>query len=143
MKHNLGWVLGTVLLLPLTSCRAATGYERVQGTIAFYGAPVQIKVPAQVTRGEPFTVSVLTQVGGCLEPGATEVRVEGLRADVTPYDKDFTTAGIPCTADVEFYTHTATLSFEEAGTAEIVFRGLEEAATGTREISVTRTLEVR
>lgn len=143
MKQNLGWVLGIVLLFALTSCRAAAGYERVQGTIIFYNDPVQVEVPARVTRGEPFTVSVVTQVGGCLEPGDTEVRVEGLRAEVTPYDKDFTTPGIPCTTDIEFYTHTATLSFEEVGTAEIVFRGLEEAATGTREISVTRTLEVR
>jgi hypothetical protein len=115
--------------------------ERVFGTIEYYGEPAQMEVPDLVEQGQPFTVTVATYGNGCIEKG--ETKVEALRAVVRPYDYDTTPLGHDCDDMLRTYEHTATLSFEEAGTAEVVFYGLKEGAGGVTQTSVTRTVVVR
>lgn len=100
--------------------------ERVFGTIEFYGDPVRVGVPSTAEPGQPFVVTVITYGGGCIQKGETKVEVEALRAEVRPYDYDILptlSANETCTADLRYYEHTATLRFEETGTAEVVFSG--------------------
>lgn len=94
-------------------------------------------------QGQLFTVSVTTYGGGCTEKGETKVEVEALRAEVRPYDYDTSPLGHDCDDMLRIYEHTATLSFEEIGTAEVVFYGLKKGAGGVTQTTVTRTLEVR
>ncbi len=117
--------------------------ERVFGTVEFYDQPVKVVVPSSAQPGQPFAVTVVTYGGGCIEKGGTKVEVEGLRAEVRPYDYDITPVNGVCTDELRIHEHTATLSFEEMGTAEVVFFGRKKGASGTTQTSVTRTLEVR
>jgi len=117
--------------------------KRVFGTIEHYGDPAQVEVPVSVRRGQPFTVTVVTYGGGCIDKGETKVEVEALRAEVRPYDYNTSPIERICTDELRSHKHTATLSFEEAGAAEIVFYGLKEDAGGVTQTSVMRTVEVR
>lgn len=137
-------VLGVSLSVAFAACSVAETRERVVGTIAFHGDPVRLEVPSEVTRGQPFTVEVITYGDGCREQGETEVELEGLRAEVTPYDHQVTPPpGAACTLELNQHRHRATLRFEDTGTAEVVFHGREEDRGGTNMTSVTRTLELR
>ena len=117
--------------------------ERVFGTIEYYGEPAQVEVPDLVEQGQPFTVTVMTYGGGCIEKGETKVEVEALRAEVRPYDYDTSPLNGICNDELRVHKHTATLSFGEAGTAEVVFYGLKEDAGGVTQTSVKRTVVVR
>lgn len=117
--------------------------ERVFGTLEHYGDPAQVEVPASVRRGQPFTVTVTTYGGGCIEKGETKVEVEGLRAEVRPYDYDTSPLNGICNDELRIHKHAATLSFEEIGTAEVIFYGLKEDTSSVTQTSATRTLEVR
>lgn len=114
--------------------------ERVFGTIEYYGEPVRVEVPDNVEQGQPFAVT--TYGNGCIEKGGTNVEVEALRAEVRPYDYDTTPLGHDCDDMLRIHEHTATLSFGEAGTAEIIFYGRKRDARGITQTSVTRTVEV-
>lgn len=117
--------------------------ERVFGTIEYYGEPAQVEVPGLVEQGQPFVVTVVTYGGGCIEKGETKAEVEALRAEVRPYDYDTSPVNPICNDVLRVHKHTATLSFEEAGTAEVVFYGRKEDASGVMQTSVTRTVVVR
>jgi hypothetical protein len=53
-----------------------------------------------------------------LEFGVTEVRVEGMRATITPYDNRALRA--VCPSDSASIEHTAMVRFDAAGTPEVV-----------------------
>ncbi|HEU0076391.1 MAG TPA: hypothetical protein VFQ76_02005, partial [Longimicrobiaceae bacterium] len=46
------------------------------------GFPVQVGVPLSAAVDEPFVVSVRTHAGRCVRAGPTQVRREGMTADV-------------------------------------------------------------
>lgn len=116
--------------------------KRVPGTISYYDEPIQITVPDSVARGETFTVSVMTFVGGCLEPGNTETEINELEATIRPYDIDTTRPRYPCTADIAFHPHTAELRFDASGEAQIRFVGLREGLEHPEGIEMTQTRTV-
>lgn len=117
--------------------------ERRIGTIEHYGDPVRIEIPSSVQRGEGFTVKVRTYGGGCIGKGDTAVQVERRSAVVTPYDWEV--VKLPpnwaCTMELRVYEHTATLRFEEAGTAEVTIRGRRKPSGEV--LQIRKTLEVR
>ena len=117
--------------------------ERRVGTIEHYRDPVRVEAPASVAVGETFEVRVTTYGGGCIAQGDTEVAVGDLRAVVTPYDWE--TVSMPrnfaCTSELRFYTHTAALRFDRAGTATVAVRGRERP--GDRVFTVERRITVR
>lgn len=80
-----------------------------------------VTVPATAQRGQPFTITVITHGGGCLSRGPTRVRVLGGTAEVRPFDVH--SGGNVCPADVQLYEHTATLRFDEPGTATVRVHG--------------------
>lgn len=99
--------------------------------------PPAVTVPQTAQRGEPFTVTVVTQGGGCLRPGPTRVRTRGMTAEVRPYDVH--SGGNVCPTDVAPYEHTATLRFDQAGAATVEFhtRGPAGDVITTRTVSIT------
>lgn len=117
--------------------------ERIPGIIDYYGGPVRVTVPGAAESGKPFAVTVVTYGGGCTKKGEATVMVEALRAEVKPYDYDTSAPQLDCDDMLRVYEHTVTVSFDEAGTAEIVFLGQREDSSGVTQINVTRTLEVR
>ena len=102
-------------------------------------APAQVSVPQTAPRGAPFTVEVVTHGGGCLLQGPTRVRTSGMAADVRPYDRH--TGGRVCPADVALYRHTATLRFDQPGTATVRIHGRGEP--GAESVTVTRTVTIQ
>jgi hypothetical protein len=128
----------------LAACSIVGPDEREQlGLIQVLPAwPAEVTVPAAAVRGEPFTVTVVTQVGGCVNGGPTRVRTRGLTADVRPYDVH--NGGRVCPADIGWAEHTATLTFDQPGTATINFHGRVypgEVATIARTITITEDRE--
>ena len=112
----------------LTSCDSVTGpNERlVVGTVAFFSDPVVIEVPDTVSVSVPFSVSVHTFGGGCKRIGPTEVVINGLDAEITPFDYTMTGDGVVCTDILRVFDHEASLTFAAAGSATVTFRGKEE-----------------
>ncbi len=128
----------------LTSCGIFETRERVVGEITSFSEQDAITVPAVVQQGTSFTATVITLGGGCMEQGETEVKVQGLRAEVTPYDYKITPPfGAVCPLYGQDYIHTATLSFAERGTATVLFHGRQVTVNGATATSESRTVEVR
>lgn len=138
--------LAAALALTLAAC-ASTPNEspqdgrRVLGVIDHHDDPVRVEAPAEVARGTDFQVAVVTYGGGCVSEGDTQVEVDGLRAVVTPHDIDVSGPGIFCTLELRQFRHTATLRFDRAGTATVVFRGRRVPEGDV--VSVERTVRVR
>ena len=76
------------------------------------------------TSGRTVQVVVTTYGDGCLSKGDTEVRVEGLEADITPYDYT-APPGSVCTRQLVSVRHTATVTFSGAGEATIRIHGID------------------
>lgn len=98
----------------------------------------QVTVPATARRGQPFEVKVMTIGGGCVNEGPTRTRVQGMTAEVRPYDVH--SGSHVCTADVRLYEHTATLRFDTPGTATV--RILGAAKPGPQLVTVARTVTI-
>ena len=132
-------IAGSVLL---TSCDFdfVTGpSERlVVGTVAFHSEPVDIDVPDTVTVSVPFSVSVRTFGGGCQRLGSTEVVINGLDAEVTPFDSTAGGDRVVCTDILLAFAHGASLTFATVGSATVTIRGKEEPG----DLSFERTYPV-
>lgn len=135
-------LVGFALITVLASCGFFETRERVVGTF-WEGEGPPATVPSEVTRGQPFEVSVSTLGGDCTLKGDTVVSAEGLRANVTPFDIEVTRAS-PCLLYAQELVHTAKLVFEEAGTATITFHGQNpDISSPEKLVSLERTLSVR
>ena len=116
--------------------------KRVFGTIAYYAQPVTITLSRMATVGEPVTVSVTTSGDGCIVRGETDVRQEGLRVEIRPYDYNTSPGGV-CDDMLRLHVHSQSVTFAAKGSAEIVVYGLEKNASGASNVMETRTLNVR
>jgi hypothetical protein len=96
----------------------------------------QVVVPQTAQAGQLFTVTVTTIGGGCLRMGPTRVRTRGMSAEVRPYDVH--NGGNVCPTDVQPFEHTATLRFDQPGTATVTFHG-----RGSPEVVITRTVTIQ
>lgn len=105
----------------LSGCSSSTEptATRVLGTIIGFNADdPQISV---VVDGRAARVTVLTYGNGCFSAAGTDVEVNRLEATVAPYDYD-----PGCNQrDLRQVEHTATVHFDEAGTAQIYIKGLD------------------
>lgn len=97
----------------------------------------QVVVPQAAQAGEPFTVTVNTQGGGCLRMGPTRVRTRGMNAEIRPYDVH--DGGRVCPMDVIPFEHTATVRFDQPGTATLSFHA---RGTAGAEVVITRTVAI-
>ena len=123
--HDLGRLLAGLSLVAALSCDdplEGPPSDRVVGYIGFsLVRGHEPQVPETATANIPLDVTVWTMGDGCVEGGDTEVAVDGLRAEVTPYDfVDWSAAA--CTLELRLFEHAATLVFEDPGIAEVVLR---------------------
>jgi hypothetical protein len=123
----------------LAGCSVLGPDGREQPGIIDPSSPGAVTVPATAQRGEPFTVTVITHGGGCLQQGPTRVRVRGSTAEVRPYDVH--NGGRICPADVQLYEHTAALRFDEPGTATVRVHGRGMPDGGMAVITRTVTIQ--
>jgi hypothetical protein len=101
--------------------------------------PSPISIPDSVAAKTDFTVSFRTSGGGCMKQGDTEVMmIDSRTAEIRPYD-DRVVNPTSCTANIEFYSHTATLQFAQSGNATVRLISAYNDST----ITITRTVVVR
>lgn len=94
---------------------------RVPGIIAGFSAEdPHVRVDQQ---GRTVSIELVTYGSGCYRKGDSEVAVEGLQANVRPYDYA-PPPGTPCTRDLVSFAHTAVVEFEGKGIAHIYIHGL-------------------
>lgn len=124
----------------LAACGGPTAADapRVVGVISVALAPPRpLAVPDTVRAGVAFEVQVTTYgSGSCTRPDGAAVRVAGLVAEVTPYDRDPTQAA--CTEDLRAYPRPATIRFDAVGQAVVRVRG-----RASRHSDSTVTAEAR
>ena len=137
-------LLACTSLLATAACPGIAGLtERWQRQPAYLvdDQEARVMVPARVNAGASFQVNVTTYGGGCERQGETEVSVsQGTRtADVTPYDETNVAAEV-CTDILKMFSHTATIRFEQPGTAVVRVHGLR--LQDKAPVTVTRTVEV-
>jgi hypothetical protein len=131
---------GVVVVL-LCACNGFLGWSgegQRLGIISFYNDPIVIEVPDTVASGLMFQVRVRTYGGGCITQGHTDVRVDGLRVTVTPYD--IHSGGNVCTTELRLFQHEAAVRFDRVGTATVAVRGMRRPDDQT--ITEERTVVV-
>ncbi len=114
-----------------------------RGVIQYYEDPVVIQLSDTVIAGAPMTVSVTTYGGGgggCSRRGFVEVKINGLTAELAPYDSVAVRA-TGCTLVLHLYRHEVNLVFEQKGIATVRLVGKEWPAD--KKIIVTRTVLVQ
>jgi hypothetical protein len=95
---------------------------RVLGSIAGYNLDdPRIEIHGGVRSA---LVRVTTYGGGCHRKGEVDVHVDGLVAEVAPYDYVLVGEGVVCTDILLTFQHEVTLDFKESGEAEIIVIGL-------------------
>ena len=85
--------------------------------IAFYSDPAVVEVPAAAVAAVPLTVAVTTYGGGCVGEDTTVTFVEGLHADVVPYQRVIT--GVACTLELRITKRQIAIVFAAAGRATV------------------------
>ena len=136
-----------VLGLILSGCKlgvdAGSFGERQPAVIDLGGSnSVQVTLPATATGGITFDVVVTTYGGDCVLQGDTQVTVNGLLAEVKPFDvfqSDVSSAG--CNRNLILYAHTASVTLATPGTGTIRIFGRRDP--GKIDITVDRTVEVK
>lgn len=114
--------------------------ERVPATIELGESdPVEVVVPAVVTRGVPFDVTVTTYGGGCIEEADTEVEVQGALAVVRPYQ--ILVHHDICTLELNITRRTVRVRLDTPGPGRVVVHGRSEASD--QEITVERAVTVQ
>ena len=133
-----------VLLLIAAACGRPSGpaptVVRQPGILAGDRSDAVIQAPERGTVGVPVLVIVRTVGGGCVRQGETESHVDGLAADVTPFDS-FTVMLPPnmaCTMERRVFSHHASLVFARAGVATVRAHGRKEVDGSP--IVVSRTI---
>lgn len=135
-------ILAAATFLFGCSSSVAPDTPRVLGTIIGY-SPDDPEIETTVS-GRLLTVQVTTYGNGCYSSAGTEVSVRGLEATLTPYDYEPGCA----TRDLIRVRHTATVQFEEGGTARIRVRGLDVSDRSAEDmvgdtVTVERTVTLR
>ena len=121
------------LLLACSSAESATGPIRRERVAAQLLSPA-FALPDSLERGTPLTVRVLSGGGGCHEVGGTDVRIEGLTAEITPFDYEYKNAN--CAAVVLQFDHVITLTFGDVGMATIRVYG--HPGVQTKQLKIWR-----
>ena len=133
-----------LLAFLLCACSDSTGARQVRsvgfidtGGEMHYRYTV-VEAPASARAGVPFQVEVVTfGSSSCTREDGAEVSVNGLLAEVTPYDILDVDQG--CTPDVHPFPRAATVRFASAGSAtlRVIGRGGEGLVRYDVPITVT------
>lgn len=88
-----------------------------------------ITLPNSAPVGSQINMTVYTVDSGCINQGDTEVQINGLVADVRPFDYFAVTGSlVGCPAYLGYFSHELTLSFTEVGPATVLVYGRSEYA---------------
>ncbi|MEX0909542.1 MAG: hypothetical protein WDZ58_07235 [Gemmatimonadaceae bacterium] len=142
MRYSLS-VIGFALVL---GCTTTTAPDRVRqlGEIAgFNNGDPYVTIEQD---GRRVDVSITTYGDGCHTQGETEVVMNGLGAEVTPYDYS-AARGSFCTRELRSSVHRASLNFERSGMAQIRIRGIDASTRSSTNLIgdtlvVVRTVEL-
>lgn len=115
------------------------------GIVEFHGDGPVVSLPASVTAGEEFTVTVRTFGGGCTSKGPTRVDTASSATRILPVDVTREGPNVVCPALLQTFEHRADLAFEEAGerTVRIVGRRVDGEVDEVIELDRTVTVEPR
>jgi hypothetical protein len=117
--------------------------EAPPAVLAFYGDTSSVELPPSVRVGDSVLVRFSTFGGSCTNPGAIEVVISGLSAEIRPYLVE-PPAELPdtvvCTAELRVDWREAQLRFERLGRAEVRIVGFAEPEN--RQVVLVREVEV-
>ncbi|MEM6430985.1 MAG: hypothetical protein AAF708_17240 [Deinococcota bacterium] len=145
MRHARKKAVSSLVLWCLFGLLAAcSGSSTGIGVIEYGGSgglPINIDLPETAMRGEAIQLTLNTY-GSCTTPARTEVQIKGLEAIVTPYDTvSRGTSTSPCPLGIRTLEHTATLTFNQVGTATVTVRGRNNFRGNV--IRVTRAVTIQ
>lgn len=105
--------------------------------------PPLLDAPDTVAAGVPFTVSVRTYGGGCIDEGDTQVGIDGQTVEIRPFDVFPTDLpdNYACPSILRFYSHIASVRLDRAGVATL--RAIGRVSPGDSTTTIERTLVVR
>ena len=98
---------------------------RVPGNLIYVGDTARIEIPPHATVGVPISVAVTTVGDGCYREGPTHVAVQGLTADLAPFDYRTEGSGV-CPSIYREFRHEASLTFSAAGPAVVRIHGMRQ-----------------
>ena len=126
----------------LAACSGATTDIGVIGRV---DQAVITSLPEIAKRDEAIQLTFNTYGDSCTAATRTEVQLQGLEATVTPYDTKTTgTSTSPCVLVAFRIEHTATLVFDQVGTATVTVRGYDTSSDfGGKVIEVVRTITIQ
>jgi hypothetical protein len=106
------------------------------------GDTLAVVTPNTARVGVPFTVDIRSWGGGCTERDSTTVRVSARTAEVRPLVREpAPSREQACFTIIKQFTHTAAVTFEQAGTATV--RVIGRRQDDGRAVTVTRTVTVQ
>lgn len=131
-------------------------WRRIESTIVFldYRGEAMIPEPtvehaSRVQVGEPLQVTIRSFGGGCEAAGGLDGTVRGLVAELRPWDYTHVPSGpagleYVCTTPLNVFKRTATVVFDQPGTATIRVHGLRSHGRepGNPPVVLTSTVEV-
>lgn len=112
-----------ILLAACSNIAGVGGWERRIGVIEIgSGGPPPVQLPAALQRRIPATAVVTTYgSGSCVRPAGARVSVNGLTAEVVPYDSIAIVGA--CTDDLRSYPREVRIQFDRAGDAVVIVKG--------------------
>lgn len=122
------------LLVMLPACDVFDpDIDVVHGDVAGSAIQPAVSVPGIVAAGQPFDVDIQTAGNGCYSFQRTEVKLDGMTAEIRPFDR--VDLSDPCEDVLTLIDHTVTLRFARRGYATVHVIGKQP--DGTREVFTT------
>ena len=117
--------------------------ERQPAYIRFFAEPSFIDTPDAVNAATPFTVTVRTFGGGCIDQGDTQSSIVGSTVEVRPFDIFATNlpSNYACPDILRYYAHSVSIRLDQRGSATI--RVIGRVAPGDTITTFERAIVVR
>jgi len=128
--------------IALSSCDTLFGDEDLVISTLMGTGESTIEFPAHGSVGVdiPFRIHTMGDGMCTSRQGPTKIEVDGLRADVTPYDYVFSHNG-DCQLAQPIFQHTGVLRFDRLGIATVVVTGRIEP--GEEIVTIERTITIQ
>jgi|GEM_PF-4194724 len=136
-------------LLSSYSCQLGTEpYDRIPAALMLeeegtgWGEPPPVVLPAEVLRGETFTVTIHSREGGCVRRAdRAAVSVVGRNVEISPFNRKRRGRTLACPSDLLLITHTVSVRVHEAGPATVRIHGRRDLYGPGGRTSIPVTVE--